>query len=198
MNLMVLKSYPLVKNVIIIKKPIYISYFLFLVVILTAKGQEIVYDGYQIIAEVIAKDTIPDKFDFLLLQKKRADGKITKEDSINYLLRIKKKPLILIRNTKNKYAQEELVRQYLGTKEIAMYLGRNQLLQILKNIKPDQNHPKELKKTGITILEEKPRIKTHHYFSNPFEIQKNKFIIYHFKYVGRGVGLSEFIIYCRL
>ncbi len=70
MNLMVLKFYLLVKNVIIIKSPLCISYFLLLVVILIAKGQEIVYDGYQIIAEVIAKDTIPDEFNFLLLQKK--------------------------------------------------------------------------------------------------------------------------------
>ncbi len=191
-----LKSYLLEKNVSSINNPLYISYLLFLFIVFTVKGQETAYNGYQIVPEVIARDTVPDEFIQRVLHNLIISGKITKEESINQLLKLKREqPLLLISRATNKYAQEKLAKQYLDTEEIAKYIGRNLLLKIVEKIGPDQNHPKKLCEKGIEIITEKPKIRPHHYFSSPLEIQNNRFIIYHFKSLGRGVGRSEFIIY---
>lgn len=179
-----------------INNPIYISYLLFLFIVFTVKGQETVYNGYQIVPEVIARDTVPDEFIPLVLHNLIVSGKITKADSVNQLLKLKRKPLPLMSRATNKYAKEKLAKQYLDTEEIAEYIGRDLLLKIVEKIGPDQNHPKKLCEKGIEIITEKPKIRPHHYFSSPFKIQNNRFIIYHFKSLGRGVGRSEFIIYC--
>lgn len=192
-----MKSYLSGNNVIKIKKPVYINCFLFLLIVFTVKGQEAFYDGYQIVPEVIARDTVPDEFIQRVLHNLIISGKITKEDSVNQLLKLKREqPLLLITRATNKYAQEKLAKQYLDTEEIAKYIGRDLLLEIVEKIGPDQNHPKKLCEKGITLIAEKPKIRPHHYFSSPLEIQNNRFIIYHFKSVGRGVGRSEFIVYC--
>ena len=141
-----------------INNPLYIS--LFLLIVFTVKGQETVYNGYQIVPEVIARDTVPDEYVKHVLHNLIISGNLTKEDSINQLLKLKREqPLLLISRATNKYAQEKLAKQYLDTEEIAKYIGRDLLLEIVEKIGPDQNHPKKLCVKGITLIAEKPKIR---------------------------------------
>lgn len=141
-------------------------------------------------------DTIPDEYFPRILHMKIVRGKITKEDSIKSILRFGKTPLLLIKKATNKFAQEKLAKQYLDSEEIAKYIGRDLLLDVIERIPPNQNHPDALSANKITIVSKKPKHKTHHHFSTPFLIEKGKFMIYHSKLIARGVGKSEFIIYC--
>lgn len=84
----------------------------------------------------------------------------------------------------------------MENKQISKYLGKEVLLSVIEKIRPDEKHPQEIQERGILVLNEKPKTKPHHYFSAPYKIEEKRFIIYHFKSVGRGVGRSEFIIYC--
>ena len=196
MNSIISMFWQLAKNVIITKQHTYVFCFLSLIATFAVRGQKTISDGYEIVPRVISKDTLPDKYALRLLHKKIVSGKITKEDSLNFVAGLKTKPLLLIRNAKNKYAQERLAEQYLDNKEIAKYIGREQLLEVIDRIGPDSNHPKNLEKKGIKIIDEKPKTKSHHYFSAPLFIEEKKYIIYHFKSIGTRVGKSEFIIYC--
>lgn len=166
---------------------------LFIVLNLNGQATELSYD---IITKIISQDTVPDEYFPRVLHMKIIRGKISKEDSVKSMLRFRKNPLLLIRKASNKFAKEKLTKQYLDTTKLAKYLGRELLLEIIEKIPPNRNHPDELSTNKITVVSEKPKYKTHHYFSTPFLIEKGKFIIYHFKTVARGVGKSEFILYC--
>ena len=167
-----------------------------LLFVIGVNAQLTIVPRYQIIPQVMSMDTLPDEYFALGLHMKIKSGKISKEDSIKSMLRWSKEPLVLLRRAINRSAQERLAKQYLDNEEIAKYLGREPLLAIVEKIPPDQNHPDELATNKITVVAEKPKHETHHYFSSPFFIEEGRYIIYHSKVVAFGLGKVEFLIFC--
>ncbi len=158
-------------------------------------AQERLVDGYDIITKTIRHDTVLDQVVGYVFHKEILKGNQTKQDSIDYIAKIKKKHLILVNRQRNIEAREILAKAYLDSSSIAQVLGKECLLNIVNRIGKDTSHPDFLQGLGIEIIENNDKVRPNHTFSKPFLVEDNRYLIYHHKYIGRGSGLIEFILY---
>ncbi len=158
-------------------------------------SQEKFDSAYMIIPKVIYQDTIPDATISDVFHKLIKEGRKTPKDSLNFVNREKDWALILVNWTKNTVAERTLAKAYLDSSEITQFIGKQRIMDIFDGIGPDKQHPEFLRQTGINVVEKGVKGKTNHNFSDPLEVTKDDFLIYHEKYNGNRAQLKEFIFY---
>ncbi len=159
-------------------------------------GQDLDFAVSSLINDLIAKDTVLMDVQWHVLKVKTANGKLSKQDSIEYVSKIRNRQLKLYRLKINESLKNNLKNDLQSGKGLVTKFGEEKVQELLRAIPANSTWEESGVNGSINFVEVSDTDERgFHQFSDPILLLKNKYLIYHAK-IGVNINLAfEYVIF---
>jgi hypothetical protein len=153
-----------------------------------AQSQNVVGDltYYELITDIISRDTLVSDWQNKIIEARVQSGQLERKDSSRYSNIIKATKLSLFFKKADSLARDALVKDMQENQYLMSYLSKEDLTKAIDKLPEiDGLHDTSNISREIKLIAETPKWESLHKFSSPVMVEKNLFLIYHYKSTGR-------------
>lgn len=141
---------------------------------------------YRLITDLVSQDTLVPEWRNRIIQSKIENGQLTQEDGLKYYNAIKNRRFLVFNKKIDLLAKDALTKDLEDGHYLERHLSFNKISKVIKRF-PNENgfHDITFVLKGIELVDKFSEWQRYHKFSSPVWVEKNKYIIFHYKSIGR-------------